>query len=595
MPSTEPRFITELPRTHTCGALRGTDAGAEVVLMGWVDATRDHGGTFFVDLRDRFGRTQLRFDSEVSVDALTVARALRGEDNVGVVGKVVHRGDNVNDRIPTGEIEVWVDRVEVFSKAATPPFVVAEETDATEPLRLKYRYLDLRRPCYQRALELRSRITRVVRDALHAQGFLEIETPYLGKSTPEGARDYLVPSRVHDGGFYALPQSPQLFKQLLMVAGYERYYQIARCFRDEDLRADRQPEFTQIDLELSYAGKEDVFAVVEAFMAAAVEEVTGSAPETPFARMTHEEAMRRFGLDKPDVRFGLELCDVSDLVADVPFKVFSQTVADGGSVALLAVPGGATALSRKEIDKLVDVVRPYGAKGLAWAKVGPEGWTGAVAKFVPAEVQQAIATRAGAEAGALVLFVADGTRVVREALGQLRNHLGARLGLVPEGDNAFLWVTDFPLFEPDDEAGGWTSSHHPFTSPSTDAIDTFVDEPGSAASEAYDLVLNGVELGSGSVRIHDPDVQRRIFSVLGIEETEAQARFGFFLEALTYGTPPHAGIALGMDRIVMLLGGYTSMRDVIAFPKTTKAADLMSEAPSEVGDEQLGALGLKLR
>ena len=589
------KLITELSRTHHCGALRGADDGAGAVLMGWVDTTRDHGGTLFVDLRDRFGRTQLRFDPEASREAFDVARGLRGEDCIGVVGRVVHRGDNVNPRMPTGEIEVRVERVEVFSKAATPPFVIAEETDATEPLRLKYRYLDLRRPCYQRALELRSRITRAARESLHTQGFLEIETPYLARSTPEGARDYLVPSRVHPGSFYALPQSPQLFKQLLMVAGCERYYQIARCFRDEDLRADRQPEFTQIDLELSFGGREDVFSVVETLMAAAVEEATGVPPATPFPRMRHEEAMRRYGLDKPDVRFGLELCDVSDLVAGAPFQVFADAVERGGAVALLAVPDGAAAFSRKDLDGLTEVVRPYGAKGLAWAKLGEDGWTGSVARFLPPELQQAVAARAGAAAGALLLFVADGQRVVRESLGQLRNHLGARLGLIPEGQDAFLWVTDFPLFEPDEESGGWTSSHHPFTSPSPACIDGFDADPGAAASEAYDLVLNGMELGSGSVRIHDPEVQRRIFSVLGIDEAEAQERFGFFLEALTYGTPPHAGVALGMDRIVMLLGGFPSMRDVVAFPKTTRAADLMSAAPSEVPDAQLAELHLRVR
>ena len=587
------RFIHDRPRTHHNAELRADSVGQTVVLMGWVNGTRDHGGTIFVDLRDKRGLTQVRFDPQVSGAFHDVAEGLRNEDCIAIEGEVVHRGDNVNPKIDTGEIEVWASRIQVFSKANTPPFPVAEESDAGEALRLKYRYLDLRRGVYQRAIEMRSQIVQAIRAQLHDGGFLDIETPILTKSTPEGARDYLVPSRVHPGQFFALPQSPQIFKQILMISGFERYYQIARCFRDEDLRADRQPEFTQLDLELSFGGQDDVFAVIEGCMAAVMKVALDVELPTPFPRMTHKEAVARYGTDKPDTRFDLELTDISALVAEVEFKVFSGTVKKGGLVWCLSVPGGATAFSRSALDGLPDIVSPYGAKGLAWVKVNEDGWSGPVAKFLPDDVRAAIAEAAGASPGDVIFFVADRAKVVHDSLAALRNHLGKKLDLLDPARWNFLWVTDFPMFDETDD--GWTSSHHPFTSPSVEHIDTFADDPGGAGSQAYDLVLNGVELGSGSVRIHDPEVQARVFRTLGISDDEAKERFGFFLEALSYGTPPHAGIALGIDRIAMLAAGADSLREVIAFPKTQKATCLMSETPSPVSPKQLAELHIKTR
>ena len=579
------RFIHDLPRTHHNAQLRADDVGRTVVLMGWVNGTRDHGGTIFVDLRDKRGLTQVRFDPKLSGAAHEIADALRQEDCVAVLGDVVHRGDNVNPKIDTGEIEVWATRVEVFAKAQTPPFSVSEDAEAGEALRMKYRYLDLRRPVFQRALQMRSRIVQAIRAELHGQDFVDIETPILTKSTPEGARDYLVPSRVHPGQFYALPQSPQIFKQILMISGFERYYQIARCFRDEDLRADRQPEFTQLDLEMSFGCQDDVFRIIEGCMRVVMKEALDLEVPDRFPRMTHSEAVARYGSDKPDTRFDLELTDIGPLVADVEFKVFSDTVKNGGLVWCLSVPGGATAFSRSELDALPDVVSPYGAKGLAWVKVNADGWSGPVAKFLVDEVRAAIADRAGAGVGDLIFFVADRAKVVQDSLAALRTHLGRKLCLVDDARWNFLWVTDFPMFERTD--AGWTSSHHPFTSPA--------DDPENAGSQAYDLVLNGVELGSGSVRIHDPEVQARVFRTLGISDEEAKDRFGFFLEALSYGTPPHAGIALGVDRIAMLTAGADSLRAVIAFPKTQKATCLMSETPSSVAPAQLEELHIKGR
>lgn len=587
------RFIHDRPRSHHNSELRASDVGANVVLMGWVNGTRDHGGTIFVDLRDKRGVTQVRFDPSVSTEAHRVADALRSEDCIAVEGEVVHRGENVNPKLETGEIEVWAKSIEVFSKAKTPPFPISDEIDAGEALRLKYRYLDLRRQVYQRAIAMRSGIVQSIRASLHEVGFLDIETPILTKSTPEGARDYLVPSRVHPGEFFALPQSPQIFKQLLMISGFERYYQIARCFRDEDLRADRQPEFTQLDLEMSFVGEAEVFAVVEACMAAIVQEAMGAPLPLPFPRMSHAEAVARFGTDKPDTRFALELADISALVADVEFKVFSGTVKKGGMVSCLAVPGGATAFSRSALDSMPDIVSPYGAKGLAWVKLNADGWSGPIAKFLPDDVRQGIAAQAGAGVGDLIFFVADQAKVVRDSLAALRNHLGRTLELIDDRRQDFLWVTDFPMF--DKAEGGWTSSHHPFTSPAAEALDNFDSDPAAAGSQAYDLVLNGVELGSGSVRIHDPEVQARVFRTLGISDEEAKDRFGFFLEALSYGTPPHAGIALGIDRIAMLMAGADSLREVTAFPKTQRATCLMSETPSTVDPDQLQELHIKVR
>jgi len=588
------RFLDDHGRTHRCGQLREHHVGDQVTLFGWVDGKRDLGGMVFVDLRDRSGVVQVRFDPEAG-DVDDEADDLRNEWCVAVRGTVEGRGENVNEDLPTGHVEIAATELSVFTEARTPPFPVREDIDANEMLRLEYRYLDLRRPQLKEALMLRSEINHVVRDYLHAEEFIDVETPYLTRSTPEGARDYLVPSRVNPGRFYALPQSPQLFKQLLMVSGFDRYYQIVRCFRDEDLRADRQPEFTQIDLEMSFATAEDVIELCEGLMARLFGEVLDIDLDTPFERMTYDEAMRRFGVDDPDLRYGLEIVDVSEQVADSEFNVFSGTVDSGGCVRGIRVPGGAETFSRSDIEEdLEDFVGVYGAKGLAWAKVDGDGWSGPIARFFADEEISAINAEMEAQPGDLLLWVADQESVVCAALGHLREKLADDHDLVDEDAFEFCWVTDFPLVEYDEDHDRYVAMHHPFTRPKTEDIDRLDDDPLSVRAEAYDLVLNGSETAGGSIRIHDRDLQWEVFDLLDIGEAEAEEKFGFLLEAFKYGPPPHGGIAFGLDRLVTLLAGRESIRDVIAFPKTQRAADLMSDAPGEVSDRQLDELHLQL-
>ena len=585
-------FLQEHGRTHMCGELRKSDVGETVTLMGWVATHRDLGRLVFVDLRDKSGVTQLRFDPNHAPDIHDTADSLRREWCIAVVGEVVSRGANANPDMPTGEVEIRPDKLEVFSKAETPPFDIEDDPDATEELRLRHRYLDLRRDPLQEALLTRSEVNAATRNFLLDNGFAEFETPVLTRSTPEGARDYLVPSRIHPAKFYALPQSPQLFKQLLMISGFDRYFQIVKCFRDEDLRADRQPEFTQIDMEMSFVTPEDVIEICEGMVSSIFEEVRGVELNAPFEQMSYDESMRRFGVDNPDLRYDLEIVDVSEAVADSDFRVFSGTVDDGGVVRGLCVEDGADAFSRNDVEQLEDLVRVYGAKGLAWTKVEEDDWSGPIANFIAEDERAAIEEAMGASAGDLLAFIADDTSVVCPALGHLREELADRLDLIDESEFRFCWITDFPMFEEED--GELQPMHHPFTSPTPEDIDNLDQDPLEIRTQAYDLVLNGHEIGGGSIRIHRQDVQSRIFDLLGFSEEEARKKFGFLLDALEYGTPPHGGIAFGMDRLVMILTGADSIRQVIAFPKTTRAADLMAEAPNDVDEDQLDELHLKL-
>ena len=588
-------FLDEFKRTHLCGTLRDSNVGDKVVVFGWVANHRDHGGVIFVDLRDKSGLVQVRFEPELGAH-YEAADSLRSEWCIGVVGEVVSRGSNVNENLATGAIEVRAESLEVFSASETPPFPISEWSDANENLRLAYRYLDLRREPLQQALLTRSKINQITRNYLTNNGFAEFETPCLTKSTPEGARDYLVPSRVNPGMFYALPQSPQIFKQLLMVSGFDRYFQICRCFRDEDLRADRQPEFTQVDIEMSFVTPDDVMSVCEGLIAAIFEGAAGRSVSLPIQRLSYDDAMLRFGVDAPDLRFELELEDVTDIAQNCGFNVFSSVVAGGGVVRGLRVPGGATTLSRKNIDELEAFAAVYGAKGIAWAKIQDEGWTGGVSKFFSDDEKSALAERFGASAGDLIVMVAAKESVVCASLGNMRKKLGADLGLYDDDALAFCWVTEFPMFEYDEADGRYYAMHHPFTSPAVDAFDALLsgESPDGIKAQAYDLVLNGSEIAGGSVRIHRQDIQQKVFELLDLSEEEANAKFGFLLKALKFGAPPHGGIAFGMDRIVMLLTGRESIRDVIAFPKTQKASDLMSECPNVVDPTQLEELYIRV-
>ncbi|HDA4235712.1 TPA: aspartate--tRNA ligase [Staphylococcus aureus] len=584
-------------RTTYCGLVTEAFLGQEITLKGWVNNRRDLGGLIFVDLRDREGIVQVVFNPAFSEEALKIAETVRSEYVVEVQGTVTKRDpETVNPKIKTGQVEVQVTNIKVINKSETPPFSINEENvNVDENIRLKYRYLDLRRQELAQTFKMRHQITRSIRQYLDDEGFFDIETPVLTKPTPEGARDYLVPSRVHDGEFYALPQSPQLFKQLLMISGFDKYYQIVKCFRDEDLRADRQPEFTQVDIEMSFVDQEDVMQMGEEMLKKVVKEVKGVEINGAFPRMTYKEAMRRYGSDKPDTRFEMELIDVSQLGRDMDFKVFKDTVENDGEIKAIVAKGAAEQYTRKDMDALTEFVNIYGAKGLAWVKVVEDGLTGPIGRFFETENVETLLTLTGAEAGDLVMFVADKPNVVAQSLGALRVKLAKELGLIDETKLNFLWVTDWPLLEYDEDAKRYVAAHHPFTSPKEADIAKLGTAPEEAEANAYDIVLNGYELGGGSIRIHDGELQEKMFEVLGFTKEQAQEQFGFLLDAFKYGAPPHGGIALGLDRLVMLLTNRTNLRDTIAFPKTASATCLLTNAPGEVSDKQLEELSLRIR
>ena len=583
-----------MKRSHTCGALRGADVGKKVTLMGWVSKWRDHGGVIFIDLRDRYGLTQIVFNPED--EALhQESKQLRSEFVIEVQGEVHTRPEGMgNQNIATGEIEVIAQKMTVLNAAQTPPFAINNEVEASEDLRLKYRYLDLRRPVMQRSMLLRHKVYQTVRRFFDENDFIEVETPILMRSTPEGARDYLVPSRIHSGKFYALPQSPQTYKQLLMVAGFDRYFQIVKCFRDEDLRADRQPEFTQIDVEMNFVEAEDVYSMVEELMGKILNDCLGAELPKSFRRITWDEAMNTYGSDKPDTRFGLELVDLSQTVADSSFRVFNDTLEHGGAIKGICVPGGAS-FSRSKIDKLTEFAKNAGAKGLVAIKIGADDWDSNLKQFFSDEIRTAVLEEFGAVANDLLLIVADKLQHANEVLGDLRLHVAKNENLIPEDRNALLWVTEFPLLEYDPEEQRYVARHHPFTSPMEDDLHLLDSAPEKARAKAYDLVLNGNEIAGGSIRIHKRDLQNKMFSLLNIGEEEARNKFGFLLDAFEYGAPPHGGIAFGFDRLVMLLAGRKSIRDVIAFPKTNSAVLLMDGSPNTVDEKQLQELHIRLR
>lgn len=585
-------FLNGMKRSHMCGVLRSSDIGQQVTLMGWVQRKRNLGGLIFVDLRDKTGLVQIVFDTKVSQEAFDKAEGLRGEFVIAITGEIKQR-ESVNDQLPTGQIEVFADSLKILNESEVPPIHINDDDKANEMLRLKYRYLDLRKPKMQSKLFFRSKLSKTVRNFLDDNGFTEVETPVLTKPTPEGARDYLVPSRVNQGKFYALPQSPQLFKQILMVSGFDRYYQIVKCFRDEDLRADRQPEFTQIDIEMSFVEQSDVIAVNEKLIQKMFKDAIGVEVELPLLQMPYQEAMDRFGVDKPDIRFGLELVNVGDLVGNCGFKVFTDAIASGGDVRGINIKGASEKISRKDLDKLQDFVKTYGAKGLAWIRMSEGEIASPIAKFFSEEEMAALIERMGGETGDVLVFVADKSSVVYDALGNLRNELAKRLELTKEGDYKLLWVTEFPLLEYDEEAGRYAAKHHPFTCPMDEDLHLLETNPAAVRAKAYDIVLNGVEIGGGSIRIHNADLQRRMFKALGFTDEQAYEKFGFLLDAFKYGTPPHGGIAYGLDRLVMLMTGTENIREVIAFPKTQNATCLMTEAPTVVEANQLLELAIQ--
>ncbi len=581
-------------RTHMCGQLGLANVGEAVSVTGWVQRTRDLGGLIFIQLRDRSGIVQAVVNKDVTEELFELAGKVRGEYVLAVSGEVIKRAESaINPKMSTGYIELAVKELEVISKAETPPIYIEDDLNASETLRLKYRYLDLRRPVMQKVFITRHKVAKVVRDFMDENGFLEVETPMLTKTTPEGARDYLVPSRVQPGNFFALPQSPQLFKQILMVSGFDKYFQIVKCFRDEDLRADRQPEFTQIDLEMSFVDKEDVMELNERLLQRVFKEVLDYDIQLPVPKMTYKEAMERYGSDKPDTRFGLELKDIGDIVKTSEFKVFADTIANGGLIKAINAEGCSDKLSRKEIDSLGEFVKTYRAKGLAWINLSAEGVKSPIAKFLKEEELNAIIDRVGGKTGDIIFIVADSPKVAYDSLGQLRLELARRLELIDKSKYNLLWVTEFPLLDYDEEENRYVAMHHPFTSPMDEDIQLLDTDPKSVRAKAYDIVLNGYELGGGSIRIHNSELQEKMFGLLGFSKEQAWGKFGFLLEAFKYGTPPHGGLAFGLDRIIMLLTGTDNIKDVVAFPKTQTASCLMTNAPSPADEKQLNELNIK--
>ncbi len=592
------RFLHELKRSHYNGSLSKADIGKSVVLMGWVQTRRDHGGIVFVDLRDLEGITQVVFDPQINKDAHSLSEGLRSEFCIGIEGLVRSRPEGMhNAELKTGDIEIAVHRLEIFNSSQTPPFPIEDDIETNETVRLEYRYLDLRRTKVKSPLLLRSKLTQTIRSFLDQRAFYELETPFLTKSTPEGARDYLVPSRLYPGQAYALPQSPQLFKQLFMMAGFDRYFQIVRCFRDEDLRADRQPEFTQLDMEMSFVNQEDVFHLMEELWSHVWKTFLGVNVSTPFQRLSYRESMERFGSDKPDLRLKWELKTATSLFSQSDFKVFRDVFEKKQLIQVLRVPKGET-LSRKDLDDLTPLAKTFGAKGIAWIKLNDpqdfsQGWQSPIAKFLSPAEKEGLLKLTGAESGDLLLFCADKAKVVSESLGFIRLHLGKKMKALDENDWRFVWIIDFPLFQYDETAKRWVSEHHPFTSPKPEFFETFAGDPGSAYADCYDLVLNGMEMGSGSIRIHRPDKQRDVFRLLGLSDQEMEEKFGFLLSALSYGAPPHGGVAFGIDRFAMVLARGESLREVIAFPKTQKGQCLMTQAPSRIDAQQWRDLSLR--